>query len=73
MKVTRYNLRSVWGGIYSRALDIEDMLRRCGGTGCCSCPYSENVDCYADIAADIIELSRLLGVVANGVKKITKR
>lgn len=73
MKVTRYNLRSVWGVIYQRALDIEDMLRRCEGAGCWSCPYFKNVDCYADIAADIIELDRLLRVVANGVKKITKR
>lgn len=72
MKVTRYNLRRVYGVIYERALDIEDKLRRCGGAGCFSCPYSDNVDCYADIAADIIELNRLLGVVANGVKKITK-
>lgn len=70
MRVKRKDLPNLFKPIYKRVAAINDALSRCDGAGCCSCRLSENKDCYGDIAKEINEVSRLMGVLANGVKKM---
>lgn len=70
MRVKKEDLPNLFKPIYKRVSAINDALRCCGVAGCCSCRLSKNKDCYGDIAKEINEVSRLLGSLANGVKKI---
>lgn len=70
MRIKRQDLPKLFKPIYKRVAAIYDALNRCGGAGCCSCRLSENKNCYGDIAKEINEVNNLIGVLANGVKKI---
>lgn len=72
MRVKRKDLPNLFKPIYKRVARINAALSLCGcgARGCSECRLCGKNDCYNDITKEIEEVNRLMGGLANGVKKM---